>query len=193
MPPYSSYTDQELAALLKKGDHAAYAEIYTRYFGVLYVHAYRRLNDGEETNDLLQDLFSAIWFKREDLVVNVSLSSYLYSAVRKRILNFFEKRKVIGRYTVSLAGFVDQDYEYADHKVRESQLRKLIEAEIAKLPEPLKSIFLMSRNEQMSYKEIGEQLGMTEQAVKSHMKRILKTFRAKFGLLGYLMFISKLF
>lgn len=193
MVAYNAYTDQELTALLRQGDHVAYAEIYKRFFGILYIHAYRRLNDRDEANDLLQDMFSIIWQKREELELSGSLSSYLYASVRNRILNIFERRKVNSKYMNSLASFAGQNHEYADHKVRESQLRQLIEAEINALPEPLKTIFVLSRNERMTYKEIGEHIGMTEQAVKSQMKRILKTLRKKLGLIGYLILISKLF
>ena len=85
MPAYSAFSDQELTTLLRGGDHAAYTEIYNRYSGVLYLHAYNKLRNREEAKDILQELFTVIWRKREEIEFRSSLSGYLYVAIRNRI------------------------------------------------------------------------------------------------------------
>jgi len=192
MSNYSTFTDQKLAELLRIGDHMAFTEIYNRFFGLLYIHAVRRLNDEDEASDLIQELFTSIWDKRNSFLLSGSLSSYLYTSIRNRMLNNFEHKKVADKYIESLAGYEDLDYTYADHKIRERDLRKLIEKEIDHLPEPMRQIFLMSRMEHLSHKEIAEKLDVSEQAVKSHVKRALKILRVKLGLYGFLLCLFKL-
>ncbi|MHA4893308.1 RNA polymerase sigma factor [Pedobacter sp. PWIIR3] len=193
MSDYKNHSDQELLALLREGQHSAFAEIYNRFYSLLYVHAYRRLNDEDAANDLMQDVFVGLWERRDQLVLKGSLSSYLYAVVRNRIIDLFSHSKVSEKYLSSLGAYFEQDKYEADFKVRESQLRTLIEKEIAALPEAERQIFTMSRMEDMSYREIAEKLDMTEEAVKSKMKRTLKVLRGRLGLWAYLLMLLKLF
>ncbi|WPU99047.1 RNA polymerase sigma-70 factor [Mucilaginibacter sp. cycad4] len=187
MSTYSTLSDHELVHLLQNGDKDAFAEIYARFFGLLYVHAYRKLGDEDEASDLIQELFASLWEKQPSLRVSENLSSYLYTSVRNRVLNLIERRKVNQRYMCSLADYSETDHKYADEKLRESELRQMIEKEINSLPEQMRIIFQMSRHEYLSYKEIGERLEMSEQAVKSVMKRTLKVLRQRLGLFVFLM------
>lgn len=192
MTDYSKYSDQELTALLQQGDHTAFTETYNRFFGLLYIHAFRRLNDKDEAKDLIQELFASIWDKRKSLRLTGTLSSYLYAAIRNRMLNNFEHKKVQEKYMESLASYADLDYTYADHKIREQDLRQLIEKEIENLPLQMREIFILSRKEHLSHKEIADQLNVSEQAVKSQVKRALKILRVKLGLYGFLLCLFKL-
>lgn len=192
MSNYNEFSDQQLTGLLREGDHGAFTEIYNRFFGLLYIHAFRRVNNRDEASDLIHELFASMWDKRKTFQLTGSLSSYLYASIRNRMLNNFEHQKVADKYMDSLANYADLDYTYADHKIREQDLKKLIEKEINNLPDPMKQIFLMSRMEHLSHKEIAEKLDVSEQAVKSHVKRALKILRVKLGLYGFLLCLFKL-
>lgn len=192
MAIYNEFSDQQLAVLLKEGDHGAFTEIYNRFFGLLYIHAFRRLNDDQEANDLIQEMFTTIWDKRKMLQLNGTLSAYLYAGTRNRILNRFAHRKVSDRYMDSLASYSELDHTLADHKIREFDLRQLIEQEINALPEQMRIIFTLSRKKYLSHKEIAEVMNISEQAVKSHVKRALKILRGKLGLYSYFLCLFKL-
>jgi len=193
MSAYCRFSDHKLMTLLKESDHAAFAEIYNRFFGLLYVHAFRRLNDEDEANDLIQEMFASLWDKRETFAINGNLSAYLYASVRNRVLNIIEHKKVSDKYMESLAGYTDLDYQFADHKIRENQLRNQIEKEINALPAQMRRVFIMSRTENLSYKEIAKSMDMTEQAIKSNIKRTLRQLRLKLGLLTVLAFLINFF
>ncbi|PTS93303.1 RNA polymerase subunit sigma-70, partial [Pedobacter sp. HMWF019] len=72
---------------MKSGNQDAFSEIYDRYFGALYLHAFNRLRDKDEAKDLVQELFSYLWSKRSILEPKSNFSNYLYTWVRNRILN----------------------------------------------------------------------------------------------------------
>ena len=61
MKNYSEYTDHELAVFLTEGDQFAFTEIFNRYKVILYKHAFRLLNNQEEANDVIQDVFIKLW------------------------------------------------------------------------------------------------------------------------------------
>jgi len=189
MAVISTLTDTELLALLRDGDHAAYKEIYNRYKGLLYIHIFKRLGDREETKDIIQELFSAIWYKREELTLNTSLSGYLYKAVRNRLLNAVAHKKVQTHYISSLQQAINQTESSTDFALRENELMQLIDKEIAALPPKMREIFELSRKGNLAHKEIAVQLNISEKTVKKQVNNALKVLRVKLGIFVCLFFL----
>jgi RNA polymerase sigma-70 factor (family 1) len=181
MATYSSYTDLELIALLKKSDKVALAEIYRRYQGVLYSHAYRRLPDREEVRDIIQELFVYLWSSRQELHLATSLSSYLYAAVRNRVLNQYRNKKVRDNFAASLQEFIDQGENVIEDQLREKELALLVEKEIAALPDQMRLVFEMSRKLEMSHNEIAKTLNLSPHTVRNQVHNALKILRVKLG------------
>jgi len=189
MAAYSAYTDQELVALLKGGDERAYTEIYTRYWPLLFRHSLKMLHDDDQAMDIVQDIFTSLWFNHQALVFNTSLSGYLYVSVRNRTVNVIHKNKLQYSYMESLQEYIDQGSYVSDETVRYNELADEIEAEIAKLPPKMKEIFELRRTAGLSYKQIAVQLGISDETVKTQVSRALKILRAKFGVLFTLPFL----
>ncbi|PWS30405.1 RNA polymerase sigma factor [Pedobacter paludis] len=192
MYSYNSLSDSELAFLLSKNDEKAYTEIYNRFFGLLFIHASKRLNDEEEAKDVVHQLFETLWLKRGQLEQHGNLSAYLYTAVRNRILDVFAHQKVEHKYVDSLQSFLDQDHVLTDHLVREKQMASLIEQEINALPPKMRTIFLLSRKENKSHKEIAIELGLSELTVKTQVKNALRILKSRLGIFVYLAFLLKI-
>ncbi|MCC8426467.1 RNA polymerase sigma factor [Mucilaginibacter sp. UR6-11] len=190
---YGTYTDNELAVLLKGGDQDAFTEIYNRFFGLLYIHACKRLKSDEEAKDIIQDLFAALWNKRESLQFGTELASYLYAAVRNRILNLAARSGIESRYMGTLKDFTGTEQVQSDFQIREKQLTQIIEREIGNLPPKMREIFLMSRTQGYSHKEIAEQLNISEHTVRTQVKNALRILRTKLGLLLYVIYLLKTF
>lgn len=181
MAIYSSFTDLELIALLKKNDKVALAEIYKRYQGVLYSHAYRRLPDREEVRDIIQELFVYLWTSRQQLHMTTSLSSYLYASVRNRVLNQYRNKKVRDNFAASLQEFINQGENVIEDQLREKELSLLIEKEIAALPGQMRLVFEMSRKLEMSHNEIADALNLSPHTVRNQVHNALKILRVKLG------------
>ena len=192
MPSYRSYSDSELSYLLTQDDEQAFTEIYYRFYGLLFIHASKRLNSDEEAKDVVQQLFESLWLKRALVKPDGNLSAYLYKAIRHRILDIFSHQEVENKYVDSLQNFIDQDHVLSDYKIREKQMKELIEREIDSLPLKMREIFLLSRMQNKSHKEIAEELGISELTVKTQVKRALKILRSKLGLVVYVAFLLKL-
>jgi RNA polymerase sigma-70 factor (family 1) len=173
--------DIELFGLLKSGDHAAYKEIYNRYYAALYIHAFKRLQDREECRDIIQELFANLWVKREEIEINGQLAGYLYTAVRNRIFDLLSRKKLKSIYITSIQEFALNNQTTTDHRVRQNQLMEIIDREIQSLPPRTREIFELSRKGHFTHKQIAEQLDISEQTVKSTVNNALKILRVKLG------------
>jgi RNA polymerase sigma-70 factor (ECF subfamily) len=172
---YSQLSDVELAGLLKSGDQAAFAQIYDRYWRILYGHVYKMLLDEEEAKDVIQEVFSEIWVRREQQYDN--LSGYLYVSARYKVINLIRKSKFRGAYLQSLAGFATECSTATLEQLNERDLAAAIEREIQALPPRMKEIFELSRKENLSYKEIAQRLGISDKTVKKTMHNSLQQIR----------------
>lgn len=179
-------SDRDLIDLLKDGDAGAFTEIYDRYKEILHHYAYRWLQDRETVKDVIQELFTVVWTKRETLVFNHNLSGYLYTAVRNGILRKISQQNRSRDYTASLQEYADLGENITDYRVRENQLKEIIEKEIAALPDKMQEVFRLSRNGQLSHAEIAAQLGLSEHTVRAHIKKALKILRDKLGILIFI-------
>lgn len=184
-------SDNELIQLTKQGDESAYSEIYKRYWGILFQHARKMLQDDESAKDIVQDVFAALWTKRNNLDIHTKLSSYLYGVVRYKIFDFIDRGKVQGSYLQSLEKFIDQGEYTTDNIWLQKELALQIEKETNALPAKMREIFVLSREQDLSYKEIAEQLNISDQTVKKQIYNAMKILRPKFGL--YLLILSYLF
>ena len=98
---YSKFSDQQLLGLLKEGDEIAFTEIYDRYWKVMYLHVFRMVRDEEESKDIIQELFSAFWQKKE-IIQSTNIGGYLYVAAWNKVLNLVQQNKVRSDYLTSL-------------------------------------------------------------------------------------------
>lgn len=178
MIDYKQLSDTDLIICLREGDHAAYSEIYQRFFDILYGFINRRLNDEDKAKDILQELFADLWSKRETLAIPV-LSSYLYRAVRNKMINLIVHRNVEDKYRESMSGSTDRDSIMTDHLIREKQLAEMIEKEVDSLPKRIREVFLKSRETNMTYREISLELNLTKQSVRSYAKTAIRTLRRR--------------
>ncbi|MBB6107604.1 RNA polymerase sigma-70 factor, ECF subfamily [Mucilaginibacter lappiensis] len=189
MSVYIDLNDFDLVALIKEDDHGAYREIYHRYTGILYTHAYSKLQDREEAKDVVQDVFSSLWSKRATIEFQVNISGYLYTSLRNKILNIIAHKKIESDYADSLQAFLDHGKADTDYLTRTNQLQAIVENEVANMPPKMREIFELSRKKHFSRREIALELGISEKTVKNQINNALKVLRVKLGILNYLLFL----
>lgn len=177
MPHIAHYTDDDLLALLATGEAVAFKQIYKKYWYKLYVYANKRLRCKEAAEEVVQNFFIGFWMKREQLKINSSLEAYLYTAVRYCIIDHVVKEATRNNY---------YQLAYLDHKVADNctedvvilnDLVTAVEKEVVKLPVKCRSVFMLSRNEHKSNKEIAAELGISEKTVENHITNAIKHLR----------------
>lgn len=183
---YFSYSDEDLFFLLKEEDHDAFTEIYNRYSGILYAHILKRLQDPEEAMDIVQELFTYLWQKKEEIEITSYLSGYLYTSVRNRVINNIAHKDITSQYYDFKRNSSHYIVSSTDHLVREKQLSDIIEKEISALPERMREVFELSRFHHLSHREIANRLNITELTVKKHVNKALRILRIKLDLFAFL-------
>lgn len=186
MAQYSTFSDSELADLLKLGDRNAFAEIYNRYKFLLHNHAWNKIRNKQDTQDLVQEVFSMIWSKHETINMGNNLAGYLYRCVHNQFLNMVVHKQVKDKYLDSILHFSQTSPIVTDHLVRENMLKATIENEVAHLPPRMREVFELSRKQHLSHKEIAEIMGTSERTVKKQMGYALKILRKRLGLVLFL-------
>lgn len=182
-----TFSDQDLTALLKEGNEEAFSKIFYRYQSLLFDFAYKRIHDKDEAKDIVQEIFVRLWNNRADLEIRISLRSYLYRAVLNEMLNALRHKVIQEEYVNSLQEMINLDTRQADYHIRETDMERLIETEIAALPPKMREVFEMRKKEYFTNKEIAGKLGISEQTVETHMKRALRVLRVRLGVSAILL------
>lgn len=180
----NTISDIELVALIKQGDHTAFTEVYNRYWKFLYTSAYNATGEQQESMDLCQSIFIWIWENRQQLNIRSSLQAYLHTALKYKIANLIRNGRVHAARIAELLQTTVASPEIDPLEVKE--LKHFIDQLIAGLPDKCRQAFLLSREEQLSHREIAERLGISEKTVDDHISRALKRLKAPLNRLAYL-------
>ncbi|WP_316820226.1 RNA polymerase sigma-70 factor [Pedobacter gandavensis] len=177
MNRYHSFTDPELTDLLENGNHAAFTEIYNRYWKKLFIVAAQKIKDLEEAEEIVQHIFVSLWNRRTSLKITSSLSAYLAVSVKYRVIKALDKQYHQQKYTDSLGmkGIADDStQEWLDFSELKDRLEKLV----GSLPEKCQLVYRMSKEQGLSQKQIAEELVISEKTVEAHLSKAMKTLRA---------------
>jgi len=181
MSEYGQLSDSQLTNLLPGEDEHAFREIYNRYNGLLFIYAYRKLQDKEEAKDIVQEVFTHLWRTRNELTIQSTLTGYLYKSVLNKILNTFRHKEFTKQYVESVQQVIIAGSDSADYLIREKEIAALIETEIAALPSRMREVFELRRKEYLSNKQISERLNLSEHTVATQIKKALRVIRFRFG------------
>jgi RNA polymerase sigma-70 factor (family 1) len=186
---YQTLTDIELTSLFKEGDHAAFEEIFNRYNKLLFLYAFKKLQDREQAKDLVQDVFVWLWDNHREYNIKTTLSGFLYKTVLNKVFDIFRHNEIINKYVNSGACAIDVDDAQTDYLIREKEIATLIDQEIANMPPRMREIFELKHKQFYKTKEIAAQLKISEYTVSTQLKRALKHLRVRLGIYVYLLFI----
>lgn len=191
-----SIEEKEWLQSLKAGKEIALQRIFNHYYKYLVVTGYNITGDNEKAKDLVQDVFYELWKKREKLNIQSSLKSYLRRAVVNRSLNYIKTQK---RFDFGDENFDAQtpDQVVSVQKVLEAQdLKSALNSAIDSLPAKCKAIFMLSRYEKLSHKEIAAKLEISTKTIENQITKALKIVRAaveKYDALGLFVLLLNIF
>lgn len=174
MPSLSHVPDLELILLINQEEEQAFTEIYNRYWEKMISYAVRLTKSEEEAADIVQEIFVSLWNRRTTLRVKSTLGAYLIRSTRNLCLRYIERN-------IHTSDFLDKITEQAvdnslniEESISLKELQENIDIGIAKLPKKMREVYLLSRDEQLSYREIAEKLNIAEGTVKKQVSNALK-------------------
>ena len=169
--------ERSLILRLIGGDEGAFCELYATYKNRLIYFAMRFLKSREYAEDVFQDAFTVVWQSRRFINPDASFSSYLYTIMRNRILNQLRNAANEEKLKESI---LSQALDYTEDTKREvmlNDLKSLISHALQQLTPRQREIFEMSREAQLSHKEIADKLGISVNTVQEHISISLKLIR----------------
>lgn len=172
-------TEQEIVGAIRQGNDRIFETVFRKYYQSLCNYANSMLKEMDEAEEIVQNLFSALWEKRADLEISISLKSYLYRAVHNHCLNRIKHLKIREEYQQYANNYYESSYESVNQAVMKSELERKIDEAIDKLPEQCRLIFRLSRYEELKYHEIAEQLGISPKTVENQVGKALKILRVE--------------
>ncbi|MFT3751139.1 MAG: RNA polymerase sigma-70 factor [Agriterribacter sp.] len=174
---YQQLSGGELLNLVKQDNKKAFDEIYNRYWDFLTQLASKHLQSKQRAEDIVQEIFISFYNRRHEFELSVSLRAYLSQALKFRIVNEFRSQVVRNAYSKHLS----YTYTYSDiapyHIYEIKELTCNIYRSIDLLPEKCKKAFLLSRSEDLSYKDISGHLNISVSTVEKHISKALKKLK----------------
>lgn len=190
MAQYKAYGDQELVQLMQGGDERVLIEIYDRYWDKMLVVAFNRLGNQEEAEECVQDVLYKLWKLRHDFSLSkLELANYLSRAIRNQSFNILEQRHRERLKSENYDPVKDINLLSPERQLMIRELQAQIDNSINALPPQCQLVFKLSRQEGFSNKEIAEKLNLSENTVKSHLKKANKDIQGNIGMLTTLLFI----
>ena len=160
-----------------------YRALFHKCYANLLFYATRIVGD-EEAEDVVQDVFVELWWRKDSIEMGEQISAFLYRAVYTRALNVLKHREVVNDYEAAMLEIQKKRTEYYQpnsndvvQRIENDELRQELHEAIDKLPERCRAVFKLSYLHDMKNKEIADTLGLSLRTVEAHMYKALKCLR----------------
>ncbi|NLR81549.1 RNA polymerase sigma factor [Chitinophaga eiseniae] len=168
-------SDIILVQRLKEGDATAYDDLFMKYHKLLCLNAYWFLRNDAEANDLVQTFFLDIWDKKLYLHFEGDIKGYLHQAVKNRCLTYLKKQKAEREQQVAFTQL--QDATCTGHAENSPDYYKQALTAINEMAIQKRSAIQMVYMEGKRYQEAADEMGISINSFKTHLKRGLKVLR----------------
>jgi RNA polymerase sigma-70 factor (family 1) len=180
MPEIKDYSEKLLISELQNHNEKAFRKLYDYYSQDIYRYSFSILKSKELAEENVQEVFLKIWLHRENLNLEQSFKSYLFTIARNQAFNFLNKAANDLVLKEEIFYESQKSYNQGDYSIREADCKRLKKRAIKQLPPKRKKIFKMSRKQGKTYEEISQELGISVNTVKSQMSKALESLRLFF-------------
>lgn len=174
-------SDKELWDKVTQNDPAAFAPLFEKYWEEMFGIAYRRLKDESQAKEIVQNIFIHCWEHRHHINVTLSLAPYLLTALKYSVVRHIYRaaKKGITELPLSVFSIPDEERNHGQDWQEFEALQQTIREEVTHMPHRMREIFTLSREQELSVKEIALRLSLSEQTVKNQLHAALKRLRSR--------------
>jgi len=158
-------------------DRLALNTLFSLHYQGLCTFANSYLNNIEEAEESVADVFISLWKNRKSLTIKKNFKAYIYTAVRYSAFAFLRKRKPAFEDIDTIPDTKIEDPWGTEQVVHQSELERRVDQAIDTLPFRCRQVFLMSREDGLSYREISKILNISEKTIENHLARALQILR----------------
>lgn len=171
---------------------AYFEALFHTYYKPLCRFSFRIVHDMDKAEDIVQTCFVNFWQKRESVTIQLSFKAYLFRSVYNRSINEYTRSKKIINEDISVlnetGGSISDDPILL---MQAQEMQKKIDKAIAAMPDGCRTVFMLSREDQLSYKEIAEMLQISIKTVENQMGKALRIMREHLFLLFLTLCLSE--
>ena len=171
---------------LRQNDRKAYADLFDGYFDKLFVFALNMVFREDVANDIVQEVFIAIWESDKKYNSYHGFRAFLYDSVKNRCLNYLKHQEVERRHAEIL--LQEQDEEDEDHRLMREEMYRALHRAVDELPERCRQVFKLHLQGKKN-EEIAQMLELSVETVKTQKKKAMYFLRERLGRLYYLLMI----
>jgi len=180
------HNELELLSLISNGNEIAFRKIFNHYSDRLYTYALKITDNEELAEEIVMDAFMKIWNNRKELSLVHHFDSYLYKIVRNHALTAI-KRRAHESLIINHLSLIKTEYQdCTEETVVYNEYRHILSEAVNQLPPQQRLVYSLSRDEGLKYDEIADQLNLSKNTVKAHLKKALYTLRVVFS--NYMVF-----
>ncbi len=182
-----NYNEQTLLKAIEGGNKEAFSIFFRRYSNQLYYVALRYTGNGDDAEEIVQEVFTRIWLHRDQIKADLPVIPYLVKITRNLLINKAKKRlHELAYRKYSVQKHMADKNNHTEEMVLFEELEQIVVDEVEHFPPKRKKIFKMSREKGMSTREIAEQLNISVSTVENQMNTALKVLKQKLKYTSYL-------
>lgn len=184
--------DERLLELIRRGDKKAFELLYRLYHKRVYAYALKLLPLPEDAEEIVQNVFVAVWNQRASIELESSFNAYIFGIARHLVYRFIRRKITHEAYSAYVLYNTNEYAFVTEDEIAYRELELLYNQLIDQLPERRREIFLLSRKANLSYKEISNRLNISENTVDTQIRLALdfiKTRLAKLLIFSLIFFL----
>ena len=175
---------EKIIQRLKKDDKSAVDELFGYYYPRLYHFSKSILKIETEIDDILQEVFVKIWLNRQKISSAETFNSYIFTITKNEVLNLIRSKLKDHTFKEELyLRSVAEEYQTQNH-LEYNEIKIAIDRLVEDLPEKRKQVFILSRTEGLSNKEIALQLNISEKTIEDHITHAIKHIKSSLKDMG---------
>ena len=169
-------TDETIALQLKANDESAFQYVFQQHYTNVCKAIRRFIHENSTVEDLAQDVFFRFWERRHKIEIKTSIGAYIHRMAINEALTYLRKQKKFQQDNIEDFNFSNNESD-SIQVMEGEELKVKIKHAIDSLPPKCRTVFLLSRHEEMSYKEIAGKLEISVKTVENQMGKALRVMR----------------
>lgn len=172
--------DSKLVSRLKQGDPSAFEAVFEAHYRKIYQYAFRLLRDESLSEDIVQDTFLHFWLHCTALEDHRSVVPYLYVIARRTIIDHWRKAATSKAFLDRLFLRMQTYDSTTEEEINANELTHITETGLQRLSAQQRTVYILSRDEGLTYQEIADRMQISRETVKYHLVNALKILRVHF-------------
>jgi len=173
--------DKEVLELLKVGDSKAFRRVYDFYFSRLYSFIFSAVQQANVAEEILQSVFVKLWENHKKIDPDKCFNAYIYVIARNSMIDYYQKNIVYKLLDTNDNSFLVKEEANFIKDIISKDLMSIVVPLLNEQPARRRQAFILSRFHNLTYKEIAQRMGISENSVDTHIRLVLKFMRSRIG------------